>query len=170
MVDNWKDGIADFRKTATLHSLNRALLAGSATGQLLPNIEFSLASQDSNADRTRPNWAYGRRIVDNLTVLVPEFGFYAEPFQDIGTWPQVQRKMQDAEQGIPFEEKLDKLVWRGNVNFNPEVRQGLLNASTGRPWSDVEASSGSNRIAIEDHCKYKYAAHTEGQCLSCRHL
>jgi hypothetical protein len=163
MLQNWKDGIADIRKTASLHSLNRALLAGSIMGIQFPNAEFSFSSQDSNADKSRPNWAYGRRVEDNLTMLVPEFGYYSDPNGGIGTWPQVQRKMQEAEADMPFEEKIDKLVWRGTPGFNRPVREGLVNVTAGKSWSDVEAGSGSNRLAIEDFCKYKYAAHTEGK-------
>jgi len=99
---------------------------------------------------------------DNLTVLIPEFGFYAEAFGKIGSWRQVQRKMREASDVTPFPEKIPQLIWRGTVDFNPTVRGNLVNASLGKPWSNVEKGSGDNRIMIEEHCNYQFAAHTEG--------
>lgn len=170
VLDDYPDLIADNRKYATLHAINRAMTAVASTGQRFPNIEFSLAFQDRNADLSRPNWAYDRLVTDPLTVLIPDFGLYAWPAHNVGTYTEVRRRIAAVQHGLAFEDKIPKLVWRGTLGFGSETRGALVNVSAGQPWSAVEelrwhdADFADHMVTMHDHCRYKFLAQTEGPC------
>jgi hypothetical protein len=139
-----------------------------ATGHRFPNIEFSLAYQDQNLDRSRPNWAYDRLVNDSLTFLMPDFGLYSWPAHQVGTWPEVRSKTRALQAKLPFEAKIPKLLWRGTVGFGSKIRGALVKASAGRSWSAVEALEWlapdfkDHAVTMPDHCGYQFVAHTEG--------
>lgn len=139
------------------------------TGYKFPNIEFSLAYQDQNADRSRPNWAYDRKVSDNLTFLIPDFGLYSWPAHQVGTWPEVRQKTQELQENLSFNDKVPKLLWRGTLGFGSEIRQSLVDNAAGKPWSAVSALEWGasdfkeHMVTMPEHCEYKYLAHTEGK-------
>lgn len=75
---------------------------------------------------------------------------------------------------LPFSSKQDKLVWRGATMSLP-LREKFLAATVGRSWSDVkeikwhdDESMSKDLLSMDDHCKYKFVAHTEGNSYSGR--
>jgi hypothetical protein len=172
VLDDWPDDIANNRKYGTLHAINRAVTAVASTGHKFPNIEFSLAYQDKNADSKRPNWAYDRSVHDKLTTLIPDFGLYSWPAHEVGTWSEVRQKTSDVEAGLAFEDKIPMLLWRGTLGFGSDIREALVNATSGKSWSAVEAlhwgapDFREHMVTMPDHCRYQFLAHTEGM-ISC---
>jgi len=166
----WKE--MNKRKFSTLHALNRAVIAGSAGGYKFPNIEFTLAYGDQNGDREFPNWAYDRKIEDNVTMIIPDFGLYSWPAHQVGTWSEVRDRTDEVQELQHFSAKIPKLFWRGTVSFGAELRESLVNASIGKPWSAVEGLEWlaedfkDHMVTMPDHCKYQFLAHTEGSCLA----
>lgn len=74
-------------------------------------------------------------------------------------------------------DKIPQVVWRGAVEGlgSHDVRAGLVTASAGQPWSDVQALDWSNQtnidtllLGMEDHCSYQFLAQTEGNTYSGR--
>lgn len=168
VLDDWPNALAEIRKFSTLHAINRAITAVAATGHKFPNVEFSLATQDTNSDHTRPNWAYDRLVTDNLTMMIPDFGFYSWTTHEIGTYREVRRRIKEVEDILTFDKKNPKLVWRGTVKFGAEIREALINASEGKSWSAVESLDWlapdfrDHMLTMQDHCRYKFVAQTEG--------
>lgn len=74
-----------------------------------------------------------------------------------------------------WNDKIDKVVWRGTAWFNPisntDLRKSLLRATKNKEWADVKPlkwngnpgeTTAENLLAIEDFCRYKYIVYTEG--------
>jgi hypothetical protein len=76
---------------------------------------------------------------------------------------------------MPWSQKFSKLVWRGAM-MDLLVREQFFAASAGRDWADVgilnwdnEAEGNShNVLTMDEHCQYKFVAHTEGVSYSAR--
>jgi hypothetical protein len=76
---------------------------------------------------------------------------------------------------VPWMKKVGKLVWRGAMMDLP-VREQLFEASVGREWADVKilnwedegAGKTHNVLSMDEHCMYKFVAHTEGVSYSAR--
>lgn len=156
------------RGLATLHALQRALLT--APG-LLPDIEMVLRVNDFVAASTA--WSYTRKEDDGDVFLMPDFGYYAWPEPKVGSYGELRRNIDFAERATPWEHKDARLVWRG-APLVP-VRHALVAHTRGRTWADVKALDWHNhaalerdRLAMEDHCRYKFVAHTEGNSYSGR--
>lgn len=161
------------RHRATLDNIYRAILT---SPEPIPDIEFSIKiNDDVNLNHNTPNttlWAFSRNIHDPVHEqlwLIPDFNFWAYP-RVAGSFSDYQRRALAV--GQNFGAKVSKLVWRGTLEFNSEIRAPLLEQSKGRSWSDVvkvdENADSSARISAEDHCRYKFAAHTEGTTCSGR--
>lgn len=65
-------------------------------------------------------------------------------------------------------QKDPRIIWRGALDVGSGERDALVKESSGKDWADVEALDWSvgtpaNIINIEDHCKYQFIAHTEGE-------
>lgn len=166
---HWKE-----RSLATLHQIHRAILA---SREPVPDIEFSIKINDKIglerrfADKTV--WGFSRNISDRAMDqmwIIPDFNFWSYP-RVAGAFGNFQQEG-GVEIGNDFDGKLDLLVWRGTTDFNPEVREALIAQANGMPWSDVhkvrEDAIDDNRITMPDHCRYKYAVHTEGTTWSGR--
>lgn len=101
--------------------------------------------------------------------IIPDFNFW-NYVGVTGSFSDFQR--QAIEIGSDFDAKKDKLVWRGTTAFNAKIREALLKQTEGKPWSDVhrvdEDVQTDYRISMADHCRYKYAVHTEGTTWSGR--
>lgn len=137
-----------------------------------------LFTRSSNVELTdaHPNttlWAFSRNthdpVHDQLWVI-PDCTFWAHP-RVAGSFADFQHRA--LQYGRDFGGKISKLVWRGVMSVNRELRNALLEQCKGKSWSDVAAVSEdaddmTGHIAIEDHCRYKYAVHTEGTTWSSR--
>ena len=165
------------RSHGTLHQIHRALIS---SPEPVPNIEFSIKINDVIDMPREPSnitlWAFSRNISDpvmNQTWLIPDFNFWAYP-RVAGSFDSFQQ--QAMEIGSNFTTKKDLLVWRGTIDFNPGIREPLLQQAQGKPWSDVhrvdedsdEEQMAKMRISMPDHCRYKFAVHTEGTTWSGR--
>lgn len=171
------------RSKATLHQINRAIVT---SREPIPNIEFTIKINDqiglSDKVRERPEysnktlWAFSRNIYDRTmdqVWLIPDFNFWSYP-RVAGSFADFQHTALQI--GSDFEAKKSLLVWRGTTAFNTAIREPLLNRTAGYPWSDVhrvdEDSSDADfarlRITMPDHCRYKFAVHTEGTTWSGR--
>ncbi len=102
--------------------------------------------------------------------VIPDFNFWAYP-RVAGSFGSFQRESMAIEHDS-FAQKRGQLVWRGTLEFNWELRTALLKQSEGQAWSDVrelkEDAQSDFRISMPDHCRYKYAVHTEGTTWSGR--
>ncbi|KAJ5729598.1 uncharacterized protein N7483_004106 [Penicillium malachiteum] len=175
------------RARSTLNSLHRALKAY-PNRYHLPSIEFVLTTEDFAEDPSGPGpvWAYSKRDGDNSVWLMPDFGYWAWPEVQIGPYQEVRRRIaaiDDGEilpdgtvsPGLAFQDKKKQLVWRGSLATNPGVRSKLLKSAAGSSWASVrvidwddENDLRFNLLAIEDHCRYMFVAHTEGRSFSGR--
>lgn len=169
---HWKE-----RSHATLHNIHRAIVSSRET---IPNIEFSIKINDI-IDLTEdfPNttvWNFNRNIHDKAMEqvwLIPDFNFWAYP-RVAGAYGDFQRQAIDFYND--YSKKIPKLVWRGTTDFNPQIRVALIEQSKDKSWSDVhrvaedvnDEEAEKWRIAMPDHCKYKFAVHTEGTTWSGR--
>jgi hypothetical protein len=159
------------RDQATLHALHRAIVT---SPEPLPNIEFTFNADDiASPDDT--TWAYSRRKSDNKLWLMPDFGYWSWPEPKIGSYSEVQMKATAMDAKVPWARKIDKLVWRGAM-MDLLVREQLFEASAGHEWADIkilnwedEAQGLShNVLTMDEHCGYKFVAHTEGVSYSAR--
>jgi hypothetical protein len=161
------------RHRAILGSIRRAILTAR---EPIPNIEFSIKINDdvhlTENNQDTALWAFSRNIFDPIQRqlwVIPDFNFWAYP-RVAGSFNSFQR--QALQTGDSYRAKISKLVWRGTTQFNPMIRNALLQQSSGKPWSDVvaldEEASTKSRLSAEDQCRYKFAAHTEGTSWSGR--
>ena len=164
------------RELATLHSLHRALVTSPSR---LPNIEFTFISDDKNAPSA--SWSYARRAEEKVVWLLPDYGFWSWPEPKVGSYMEVQRKAREMEDGSPrtdgaytWDRKRDQLLWRGAIMQLP-LREDFINKTRGKSWADVKAiewhndeSMSTDLKSMDEHCQYKFLAHTEGNSYSGR--
>ncbi len=106
--------------------------------------------------------------------LLPDFGFWSWPETKVGSYLEVQRKARDMEEGSPaneaytWERKKEVLFWRGATMGLP-LREDFIAKTKEKSWADVEAlqwhnddSMNKDFTSMDEHCQYKYLAHTEG--------
>lgn len=166
------------RSKATLNNIHRAL---QAAREPVPDIEFSIKIDDNIhlAEEGGPDttvWCFSRNVSDprmEQVWLIPDFNFWAYP-RVAGSYGDFQRDAIAI--GADFDAKIPQLVWRGTQEFNPGIRQALLDVTAEEAWADVhrvaedsdDADSAAHRIPLRDHCRYQFAAHTEGTTWSGR--
>lgn len=152
--------------------MNRAIIS---SPEPLPNIEFAFNVDDGVEPVAL--WGYARRAEDKAVWLMPDFGFWSWPEPKIGSMKEVQKKSEWAEkqEGLTWAKKVKKLLWRGAPNMGHEIRDKLLEVTSGKPWSDVRGLTWSDADSklhdyktMPDHCGYKYVAQTEGNTYSGR--
>jgi hypothetical protein len=165
------------RSKATLANIHRALIS---SREPVPNIEFSIKIDDNihleegTADTT--TWCFSRNVSDSAmdqVWLIPDFNFWSYP-RVAAAYGDYQREA--IRVGEDYDKKTPELVWRGTQAFNPGIRQALLDISEHQPWSSVKVVKEDSddedslryRIKMVDHCRYKFAAHTEGTTWSGR--
>ncbi|GIZ43286.1 hypothetical protein CKM354_000651800 [Cercospora kikuchii] len=166
---HYKDRHDARRVIFTLSQIHRALLGATARGETIPNIEFAIAVNDhvelpDGESDTRTAWTFDRRISspkDERMWLMPDFNFWA--------WNPIHNAYQDARRRAashdsPIEQKIPRVVWRGNRHINPELRGALLQTGKGQSWADLEG----DWLDIDDFCRYLFAAYTEGHSWSGR--
>ncbi|MCJ1338565.1 hypothetical protein MMC09_003854, partial [Bachmanniomyces sp. S44760] len=165
------------RGLAVLHALHRAVISSPET---LPNIEFVLSTDDKLPPL--PIWSFARERNDDVTWLMPDFGFWSWPETHVGSYGEIQRKaleMEDtsdnpSEKSWPWARKKDQLFWRG-ATMGLGLRDKFIESTINKTWADVKAiqwhdstSMGSDLKSMDEHCQYKYLAHTEGNSYSGR--
>lgn len=106
---------------------------------------------------------------------MPLFAGWSWPKEGLGSLDAILRRITDVEREVSWEEKQDKVVWRGTVWFNPlgypDLRKHLVATAQGEEkekWADVAALNATNALKIEDFCRYKYVVYTEGVSYSGR--
>lgn len=151
-----------------LSSIHRALVANRDRAAQR-DIEFVFSVEDKVEDVTNsehPVWVFARTPTEEGVWLMPDFSFWAwdNPNNYIGPYDQVVDRIQRLD--IPWDEKKPQLVWRGKPSFAPKLRRALIEAARNKPWGDVkqvEWSTGTNVLKMEDHCHYMFIAHVEGE-------
>ncbi|KAF2110169.1 glycosyl transferase family 90-domain-containing protein [Lophiotrema nucula] len=167
MVDN----INRQKAVGTLAAIHRAIVS-TPHRDAIPNIEFVLSVEDLPAQSQKPVWGLARRAQDHDLWLIPDFGFWAWDMPQIGTFSEVASEAIEREAIEPWDQKQEKLVWRGKINYAPKLRRALLEAARGKPWSDVGQLQWSGVDFKEqflgpvDQCNYMFIAHAEGRSYS----
>ncbi|KAK8197989.1 glycosyl transferase family 90-domain-containing protein [Phyllosticta capitalensis] len=158
------------RGLAALASLHRAMNA-IPNPRELPNIEFVLDLHDrgeaGSPDKVR--WTWARHKTNQNMWVVPDFDGWSYPDDAVGSYPQFRDEVMEAE--VPLDDKIPQLAWRGSLGVNGGLRKALVEASENQTWSDVKSidwRTRNNVIPMQDFCKYKYVAHTEGNTWSGR--
>lgn len=187
----------DFRHRiiAIVQQVVQAVAAADASGEAIPNIEFSVVVDDiAVLDQKKPGalWSFTRRdadaVHDNLW-LIPDFHFFAAPPEAEG-FRTMQAKFRTHDSSL--EQKLPQVVWRGATWTNKPVRQSLLDVTAGKEWANVsvrtrneallEVSSANQPLCLQEmswenlatvipmdeFCKYRYTVNTEGRAWSAR--
>lgn len=113
---------------------------------------------------------------------MPDFGFYSWPETKVGSYAEVQSKalameetaLNPSGQSWSWEVKNPQLLWRGATMSLP-LRESFIALTAGKPWADVEAldwhdenSTSTVLKSMDEHCQYKFLAHTEGNSYSGR--
>lgn len=161
----------------TLSAIHRALVTNpNAAG---PPTEFVFSVEDRLDDVAGPDhplWILARKPDEESVWLMPDFGFWSwnngHTDQPIGPYSSVVDRIVRREQDqFPWDEKEQKLVWRGKLSFAAKMRRGLLEAARDQSWGDVKELDWhrkENFITMEDHCRYRYIAHVEGMSVILR--
>jgi len=163
MVDN----VNRQKAIATLSAIYRAVLAAPSTADI-PNIEFVFSVEDLPAQPAKPIWSLTRRVQDHNLWLIPDFGFWSWDMPALGTLDEVAQEAVQREAVESWDQKIEKLVWRGKITFAPKLRRALLDAAKGKPWSDVgqlkwtDPNFKEQFLGPVDQCNYMFIAHAEG--------
>lgn len=163
----------NMREQATLHAIHRAVIT---SPEPIPNIEFVFMSDDIAWGTTEAKWSYSRRANETYNWLMPDFGYWSWPEPRIGSYLEVQMKATAMDTKLAWRKKTNKLIWRG-ASMELLVREQLVNTSRGHDWADVKIFSWEEEaekeqkneiLSMDEHCAYKYVAHTEGISYSAR--
>lgn len=162
------------RKTlAALSSIYRAV-SSAPDRKSIPNIEFIFSIEDKGEDigaTGHPLWVLARKATESL-FLMPDFGYWAwdniigDANNEIGPYDEVVEEALVVERDLSFDKKEPKLVWRGKLSFAPKLRRALLDQARDQDWGDVKELNWevrNNYLTLEDHCKYQFIAHAEGE-------
>ena len=166
MVDN----VNRQKAVATLSAMYRAILAAPASADI-PNIEFVFSVEDLPAHPSKPMWSLARRVQDHNLWLIPDFGFWSWDMPALGTIDEVAIEAVQREAVESWDQKIEKLVWRGKITFAPKLRRALLDAAKGKPWSDVgqlkwqDPNFKEHFLGPVDQCNYMFIAHAEGSSI-----
>ena len=159
------------RGFATVHAINRALLAFPARARL-PNCEFRLYAGDNPGERDDTLWVFTKSIdsvTDNLW-LMPDFGMYGWPEAKIGSYTQSRRDMRAVEEAVPWEQKTQKLIWRGFIFPHYRSRIELVNIARDKPWADILeehiSQPDGQMIPVADFCRWMFLADAKGESWS----
>jgi hypothetical protein len=165
------DAVNREKAVATLHSLHRALLA-TPHDTALPNVELVLSVEDLPAEPSQPLWVQSRKVQDTNLWLIPDFAFWSWDVPKLGTFSEVAQEVIERESSAPWDEKIEKLVWRGKVTMAPKLRRALLDAARGKSWSDVRTLRWGEKdfeekfLGAAEQCEYKFIAHVEGRMVA----
>ena len=168
------DGMANTqsRGFATLHAINRALLAYPDRARL-PNCEFRVYVGDIADQGNDTLWVYTKHIdseADNLW-LMPDFGFYDWPEAMIGSYTKSRRDIRAVEEEVPWEQKKRELIWRGYAPSGYQTRVDFLRVTQNQPWANVVTEDfgspdNSELLPIADFCRWMFVADIKGNAWS----
>ena len=120
----------------------------------------------------KPIWSLTRRVQDHNLWLIPDFGFWSWDMPALGTLEEVAQEAVQRETVESWDQKIEKLVWRGKITFAPKLRRALLDAAKGKPWSDVgqlkwtDPNFKEQFLGPVDKGNYMFIAHAEGMMVS----
>lgn len=89
----------------------------------------------------------------------------------IGALDDVADEAAQRESIEPWDQKIEKLVWRGKVTMAPKLRRALIDAAKGKPWGDVGQvrwrgpDFKEQFVGPVDQCSYMFIAHAEGMSI-----
>ncbi|KAI5856776.1 glycosyl transferase family 90-domain-containing protein [Durotheca rogersii] len=164
------------RGLAALASMHRAITA-LPDPRSLPNIEFVLDIEDRAArgekNPQRIRWAWAREETDPWLWVMPDFNGWSYPDDGIGSYVQFREEVAEleAQYANGWDDKEEKLTWRGSLAVNRKLRMALVDASAGHDWNNVKMidwHDRSNVMPMREFCRSKYVAHTEGNSWSGR--
>lgn len=157
------------RAVGALNLLQRAVDSASAGGEKLPTIEAAFVLQD-NSDppegTTHSIWSvssFKGNEDHNRVWLFPNFDFwYAYP---MGSYRDARRNA--FQHDSSFATKIPKVIWRGGLWVNQDLRGALANITEGKDWADVKIVDWGGKddpdgLPVDHFCKYAFTAHTEG--------
>ncbi|KAF1971699.1 hypothetical protein BU23DRAFT_590588 [Bimuria novae-zelandiae CBS 107.79] len=164
------------RALSILHQIDRAI---TASPELVPDIEFSFIVKDlpDEAHAHHTYWALSKLQVDKEAWLMPDFGFWTWPLDLVGAYEQI--RVEGIQNQVAWEKRIPKVLWRGALKTNKDVRGALYRVTRSKEWADVEevkwksrtkvsAGSAASALSMVDHCNYKFLVHTEGRSYSGR--
>lgn len=100
---------------------------------------------------------------------MPDFNYWSWVEPHVGGYAEVIRRMNAVDESVgPFDNKTQKLIWRGNVKTSRHLRGDLLAQTHGKSWADVQGMSWRDdnvkdtMMPLEDLCRYQFIAGTEG--------
>ncbi|PYH69369.1 DUF821 domain protein [Aspergillus vadensis CBS 113365] len=154
-----------------LASFHRALASAPQLAVIL-NTEIIISVEDKLEDVAGPDhplWVLARKATEESVWLMPDFGFWSWDHIDtqIGPYDEVVKHVEEHE--LPWDEKENKLVWRGKLSFAPKLRRALLEIARNYAWGDVkevEWKNKANYLSMDNHCDYRFFAHVEGRSYS----
>lgn len=155
------------RALATFFSIQRAINAFQGP---LPDIEFSVCLGDvaSEPEDQHAVWVLAKRREQEEQWIMPDFGYWSWPNDNMGEYNEVRREIEDTEPD--WDSKKPLAVWRGAPQTNP-LREALIKITEGKSWSDVAAidwNAPAGFLTMSEHCQYQYVLHTEGHSYSGR--
>jgi len=156
-------------RDAVFNQIQRAITTSPTP---LPDIVFTISVLDTPRELV---WSFSRPSTPNNAGkywVMPHFSYWSWPKSFIGSIDQALVRIKSIENDLPWEDKISKAVWRGNVHFNSvmnsDLRPKLMQITKGKSWADVEGlevknqgMTAGNSIDIHDFCKYKYIIYTE---------
>lgn len=111
-------------------------------------------------------WSYCRERESNGTWVMPDFGFWSFPAHTIGSYNEFLDRVDRSEEDKGFWDKKNSLVWRGAEGNGGNIRREFMDAAKGKKWGkDVMWLDWGNKktvLEMHDHCRWRFAAHTEG--------
>lgn len=105
---------------------------------------------------------------------MPDFGFWSWPETKLGSYGEIQMKASLVDANMGWNQKVDKILWRG-ATMGLEVRESFVKMTKDKEWADVVSLDWHNKESMtkdlksmDQHCEYKFLAHTEGNSYSGR--
>ncbi|KAJ3020645.1 UNVERIFIED_CONTAM: hypothetical protein HDU68_010076 [Siphonaria sp. JEL0065] len=163
------------RALSVLSHLHDILSYSSSTP--IPDVEFVVDCTDYGSASKPGGLSFTRKTEDELTWLIPDFGFQAWPEVGLLSYTDMRSDSLMYETNGP--KKVEKLLWRGAPMT--DSRKELLELAK-EPWADVQELKWSclktpdeegcrdfvDYKTIPQHCGYKYLMQTEGHSYSGR--
>ncbi|GAA5925329.1 hypothetical protein JCM3775_006424 [Rhodotorula graminis] len=168
-VKSYSDSQQGTRTKAALALINEALITAP---EAVPDIEFVIQTGDNGVPKGAP-WALGRKEREEQLTLMPDYSFFSWPEPHVDSWQEVADHTLEYETHLRWEDKIDKLLWRGA--FLVDIRKELWEIARKFKWGAVDDLDWGDREQVnkllltpEQHCDYKYLAHVEGLAYSGR--
>lgn len=169
------DNVNRQKAIGALSALHRAITSAKPRSSI-PNIEFVFSVEDLPAQPKKPLWVLARRAQDKDLWLIPDFGWWSWDMPQVGALDEVAEEAIQRESIEPWDQKQEKLVWRGKVTMAPKLRRALLDAAKGKSWSDVgqvrwnDPEFKEQFLGPVDQCNFMFIAHAEGKTSALNYL